>query len=390
MPNKKQIVFVEPDFSMSVFNMAKTLKSTNNYETILISFANINKDLPSQAYDKIFNLKLDYLITPKNILKIWKKLQSREGKIFMNNIKKLNPYIVQVTGPHILSLITLKLMKKYQRVYFVHDIWQYYGAKFSLKGPGKMHYLNGLIDRLSFKNCDGILNKCGEGALDYTKEKPKVPYLDFLPYCLDKLIIQNYPEKLSRKDNEIHIVYPGCTWIHWEGHVSFVDVINKITSQKIHFHLYASTLGEGGEEIFKNMEKTNKYFHIHPVEPVNILNKSLSKYDYGIIPDFCDDSINSVWMKTGISGKLFSYIESGLPVIVNKQFKFMDNIMAKNNMSISVSYEDLSSLKKIITKYKYPTKDQIKKQQEDFKISNHIQDLKEFYTKIHKLKRNKV
>ena len=116
------------------------------------------------------------------------------------------------------------------------------------------------------------------------------------------------------------------------------------------------------------------------------INEIISKYDYTIHLDFYDSSINNLWVETGMSAKIFGYLEAGLPIIINKQFKNMAHIIEKNKIGFGMTYKDLSKLKEILAKYSYPSPKVIKKAQDDFRISKHIGKLEDFYDKIHSLK----
>ena len=152
---------------------------------------------------------------------------------------------------------------------------------------------------------------------------------------------------------EIHIAYAGSPFITpWM--VSFVEIIQKITAQGIHFHTYDKCSTESENKLFLKEEKNNPYFHYHDKTNPKKLNEEISNYHYGIIPQFFYPSlIDSRWIKTTMSNKMFNYLEAGLPVIIGKQGKVMVDVTNEHDLGICIDYEDISNLKKILNRLNY-------------------------------------
>ena len=83
---KKQIVFVEHPITTYTYKIARSLKLTGEYETVLITFSEVNKDFFSKAYDKIIVFELSHKINFKGILQSTKKIMSREFRDFLKKI----------------------------------------------------------------------------------------------------------------------------------------------------------------------------------------------------------------------------------------------------------------------------------------------------------------
>lgn len=381
---KKQIVFMGARPVHAILKIARALKLTNKYEIILVNFSKIEEKVVKESFDKILTLELDLSISFKALFHFFKKLTQKETHDFFKKVKGLNPYIIQIHNANHISFLLFLLVKKRPKIFFLHDIWHYYQRKFSFKkNSGRMQYVSVLIEKFCFKRCEGIVNKSGERSLDYLKSKIKAPILDFLPYCSDEWIIPP-KKKIFRKNKEIHIVYAGMSWEKWDGHVSFQDMVEKIINQGLHLHFYPSVLNEKTKIMLENLVKKNRFLHLYQRQDADKINKEISKYDYAIHLDFCDDSINPLWTETGMSAKIFGYIEAGLPVIINKQLKNMCNILEKNKIGKGITYKDLGRLKEILFSEKYPSTKDIKKAQDKFRISRNINRLENFYDKIHK------
>ena len=382
---KKQIVFVESFFHIPSFKIAYALKKTKKYETILILLTKHDKKIFEKAFDKIYIFDLKFTLAPKELINFFKKIKSKKGKKFLKKIKKLNPYAFQIAGPNLVTLWFMHFLKNKVKIYYACDIWEPYKKKFSLKkDSGIMQYFYKFIEKKCFKMADGILHKGPPKELNLLSYKLNAPDLSFLPYCLDEWIYS--PKK--KKSKEIHTVYIGGPWISWEGHVSFLKVIEIITLQKIHFHLYCPY--DIDMDVYKKIENTNKYFHLHKGENPENLNKKILKYDYGLLPDFIYDTniVSPLFIKISIGNKLFSYIESGLPIISSKQFEFNTKIIEENKIGINIEYKDLKNLRKILEKQDYKQlQKNVKKAQEKFKLSKNIKKLERFYDKVVEVKK---
>lgn len=382
--NKKKIVFVESFFNVPTFKIACALKKTGKYETILILLSKDDKKNLKKAFDKIFIFDLKFNLTPIGLINFFRKIKSQEGKKFLKKMKKIDPYVFQITGPELVTLWFMYFLKKKVKIYYAYDIWKFYDKKFSLKkNSGIMQFFHKFTERVHFKIADGILHKGPPGELNFLPYTINVPDLSFIPYCLDEWIF--LPTK-KKRGKEIHLVYAGGSWISWEGHISFLKIIEVITSQKIHFHIFSPYTV--GIDVYKKIEKSNKYFHFHKGKSPDKLNKKISKYDFGIVPDFYDCSkINELWPKTTLGNKIFNYIEAGLPVIINDELEFVSKIIKGNKIGFGVNYENLKNLKKIIMKQNYKQlQKNVKKTQEKFKLSKNIEKLERFYEKVANIK----
>ena len=108
---KKQIVFIEPKPTVYAYKIARTLKLTGKYETVLVCFSDVDKNLFSKAYDKFLILELSHKINFKDFFDFFRKIFSKEGRAFFREIKKMRPYIFQITGPDLFSLMIMPFLK---------------------------------------------------------------------------------------------------------------------------------------------------------------------------------------------------------------------------------------------------------------------------------------
>lgn len=386
----KNIVFIETKLLVSTYKIARALKKTGKYNIILLCLSKANKIPHAEAFNEVINFDFKITLSFKGILKFIEFLFRKDAYRIYKKLKNINPYIVQVRGPSLEGVFLMSLFRKCPRVFYLQDIWSYYSKKISFeKDSGRMQFFNALSEGLSIKMADGILNRSGEGSLSYKKPKIKVPVLDFLPFCIKDWLMPIKKKKITKK--EINLVYAGTVWDEWKGHASFPVMINKIIDQKIHLHLYPSN--KLSDELRKKLQKIaseNKFFHFYNKVDEDKINKEISKYDYALHLDFYDSSINPLWYITGMSGKIFGYIEAGLPIIINKQFRNMYNLIKNNNVGFGITYNGLSGLREKILSRKYPSKKDFLKARDKYDIDKNIYNLEKFYDRVNYLGNKRV
>lgn len=379
---KKQIVFV--DYAPNIMNLkiAQSLKNKGGYETVLISFSEIDRELYNKAFDKIMILDVKHKINFKNLITIFKKIKSPRGGEFVKEVKALNPYLFQITGPDLFTTWIMFITKNRPKIYFAYDIWAFYGKRFSLKNLGIKEFAQRTVEKICFKKADGILHKGPDyeiGLLDY---KIDVPSLAVLPGCLDKLCLIN---KNKKQNKELHLVYAGGPLRSNDRRAHFTKIIEKITSQNIHFHTFGKCVDKRDKILFVEEAKRNKYYHFHNNKRVDELNKEISKYDYGISPDFYDPSIiNPLHPKVSVANKVFNYIEAGIPIIISEDSEYMSDIVKGKGIGFVINYNDLENIKDKIKNQNYEkfVKNVLKTQKKFSWSGQFLKELENFYKKI--------
>ncbi|MEM2956113.1 MAG: hypothetical protein QW041_00850 [Candidatus Pacearchaeota archaeon] len=105
-------------------------------------------------------------------------------------------------------------------------------------------------------------------------------------------------------------------------------------------------------EQFKSITKTNIHFHWHDCLRGKELSKELSKFDYGIIINFIDNSvIRKEFTDISFATKVFTYFEAGIPVINPVELKFTSKIIG--DAGFSISYNNLKNLSQILNSKDY-------------------------------------
>ena len=227
---KKQIVFIEYFPTILGFKIAKGLRDTGRYETVLISFNKVDKKFFEIGYDKIINLEVSQKLSLKNLFFFIQKMFSKKRAKFFAEIKSLHPYIVQINNLDLLTYLTLFLIdKKVPKIYFAYDVLAFYRKKFSLR-----ENLLKKIEKYYFQNMDGILHKGPKEELTFLDYSVNAPDFVLFPGCLEDWT--HIPKKKSI--GEIHLAVAGPPLESNYYPHSFKNIIKEITSQKIHLHTY--------------------------------------------------------------------------------------------------------------------------------------------------------
>ena len=393
--NKKQIVFVEPKPTVNAYRIARSLKLTGRYETALVCFSStlsaieVDKKFLEKAFDKILVLELNHKLKFKSLIDFFKNTLSRDGRKFFREIKKMRPYLFQITGPDLFSLMLMFFLKKSPKVYYANDIWGMDKRNFLFT---KDYWIKGSVqkfcERLCFKMADGALTKKSPKEFELLDYSINVPKRSLFLNCLDEWMFS--PKK--KRNKEIHFTFGGDPAIREEKKIPFIKVIRAITSQKIYFHTYGPTLIKKENQVFIKESKENKYYCYHERIKPSDLTKEMSEYNYGVIFDFLDPleaNLNPSRVSLNLASRMISYIEAGLPIIVNKQNEYMAGIVNKYGIGIVIDdFQDLKDIRKIIEQKDYRRfQRNIKKVQGKFKLNKKIKEIELFYDKVVRMKK---
>ncbi len=393
--NKKQIVFIDPKPTVNAYRMARSLKLTGRYKTILFSFSetllgvNLNDEFFKKAFDEVFILKLSHKIKFKDFTNLFKNIFSKEGRNFFIEIKKMNPYIFQIGGPDLFSaMVVLFLKKNSPKVYYANDIWAADKRNFLFT---KDYWIKGEVqkfcEKICFRTVDGALSKKSPEEFETLGYSISIPRRSLLLNCLDDWMFS--PKK--KKNKEIHFTFGGDPAPNEKKMIPFIDIIEAVTSQKIYFHTYGPCIVEKENKVFVEEAKKNKYYCYHGRVKPSDLTKEMSEFNYGVVFHFFDASAENTSIITDMSSRFVSYIEAGLPIIVNRQNKYMAETVEKYKIGVVIDdFQDIKNIRKILEKENYSSlQKNVKKVQETFKLSRRIKEIESFYEEVIKIKEEK-
>ena len=114
--------------------------------------------------------------------------------------------------------------------------------------------------------------------------------------------------------------------------------------------------------------------------------REISSYDFGINYQKIDlnkTKVSKYTFKGAMGTKNHTYLEAGLPIIVNKEFAYHNEIVTKNKIGLSLKSEDLPNLSLLIDKLNI---NKLKNNVNKFNMKNSLnqkgKDLLSFYESL--------
>lgn len=403
---KKQVVFIEGFPTAMIYKIARLFKE-KGYETVLIRILEANKTnqkFYEQAYDKIIDINFPYVRVNKgNLLKIGLLFLRKFVNIFSSFIKifQLNPYIIFGRAPMSSPIAFFRfIFRKYPFVYFPYDIRRQAFADYN-EARKNISFFEMKADTYCFEHSDGILHKGDSEELDYfrgenSKDKLNLPKNEITihPYCSKDFIVPINRNKISKKDNKIHMAYVGGTGEkNKQFYFEQFKSAEKIIKEGIHAHFYFGSEISNPEEIKKDNQIKKeffkeykylpniKYFHLENSFNSKEIAKEVSKYDFGFWPksDF------NVKFATG--NKFSTFIEAGIPFFYFKNLEVIDKIAKKYGLNILCA-DDIKNFKDFIGMLYYgELVESVKRARKDYLMEKHFPRLLKFVEAVVKEKR---
>jgi hypothetical protein len=337
MPRKKLLFVDMYPISMTY----KLLYFLRNYFdiTLIVLQSKKNSNRLLEDYKKL-GIKI-YFFDPYGCKKEKIKL------IFRLIIERLKgyPFVLGKAGPNWPTYLLFKIFHSSKKIYFPYDIFLFLWKDQSIRPwTGRM------FEKSNLKNADFILHKGPENQFDFVRrdevKRIKGKLIQFIS-CFDDWIVPIN----KNKTKEPSLVYIGiCPDKEISNKYSFSDLFKKISDSGVNLHVYSMKNVEN--QGFIRINRKNIFYH-DPI-PNKILNKEISKYHYGVCLGFFNRNlVDDRFLKTTLGNKVISYLEAGIPIIVNDETEFSAELVRKYNCGIVISENDLPNLNKIIKKQKY-------------------------------------
>lgn len=215
----------------------------------------------------------------------------------------------------------------------------------------------------------------------------KPPTLFFPLYCDSDYFREN---RGAPGDGGLHLVYAGgVAGSHRDraqyGLIQFHSLIDTLSAQGIHFHIYPSPTNFRADWIeYEAIAGRNRYFYFHPAVPQDDLPDQLNRYHFGILPFFrinSGQSENKFRYATAL--KLFNYIEAGIPVIVSRDLVFQSWIVKRYDAGLVIGPDDIPRLGGILAGADYPAlAARLAARRAELSLKKHIPRLLQFYRRV--------
>jgi len=354
---KKVIVYLGEQLPPRIPRIAKWVKRSGEYSTVLVcSQRGYFEKFSNNEFDAVFLFRNEFHL--KRILKQLPKISLIHAFAPKSYYPNLARQIVK--APFVLDM---------QDVYSI-----YYGLNPTL-GWLKKELPH---EKECLEKADGIVAHSLEPNVALRKygikKKPKTIF--FPLYCDDDAFLNgpSHPSGMEgdntfssspsgRSGGALHLVYAGgVAGSHRNpkqyGNIQFHEIINILSKQKIHFHIYPSPSNIPADyEEYEKISKQNSFFHFHEPVAQDKLAIELSKYNFGILFFFKGVSEQSDdKLKYATTLKLFNYLEAGIPIIVAKDLGYQSWIVERNQSGLTIeNINDLASLKEKILQLNYET-----------------------------------
>jgi len=336
-------------YSISIYKPQDEFLS--NFEK---SYYLLDKSLKSEQSSKSGKLKTILRIVNR-IPRLYKAKKQLKGST-----------VIGVSEPNTFISYIFHLFRKSTKIYFPYDI-----TYFRYENYNKNSYLERFCEKRNFNKCNGIIHKGPEDELSLLPfnitDKPSI---QFLPYsCIKSLlpIQDNYLTKLTL----VYVggVYPSYSFPNFP---STAKIFSKITELKnINLHIYPLNY----DQIKNRLDYSTLNIH-EPLYSDNLI-KEISKYDYGIYIFNLHKSKHKKLLSTAFGNKVSTYLEAGLPVIVNNDLSFVSKIIQDNKLGIVINdINDIENIKKDFDRYEF---DRARK---EFTLEKHFPRMIEFLKEV--------
>lgn len=374
----KTVVYVGEFLPPRIPRLAKWMKRYGAYTTVLVCHKR-------GFIEKFSNPNIDYVFLFRNKWHLKRIIKSIKNPYIMHGFapKSKFPYIAMETLKKCDS--SSPFIIDYQDVFVT-----YYGKTPTMRWL--QHELP--FEEGCFRYSDGVvahsLEPC-EGMKEWKVKKPGKRI--FFPLYADNDYFCNNEKKFS--DGELHLVYAGGIYgshrdkKHY-GNAQLHWLSNYLQPQKVHLHIYPSPSVIGADyEEYAEMAKTNPYLHLHPSVSQSKLAEELSKYHYGLMPFFTNDSQQSdVKFQYATTLKLFNYAEAGIPILVAADVIYQSWLVDRYRLGISVkTKDDFKDMQKLIGIKPYSEQVlSVVKNRDGLSLKEHMPRLIAFYEKIRNAK----
>ena len=376
----KTIVFIAGKCYPMMAREAAYLRKSG-FKTFLISMGNISNndaELLADSFDEIIQSCLFFPIL---------------GKI----LKKINPdfYHVQCwMWNYSLGKFVLENRGKSKVISEFYDVTGMYSERSKLKSAfwNKIVDLDFFCEKFIFEKSDGIIHRYKQEIfLNYSKKYNRNTNI---------LEFQQYPINFNQQvyNSKKRLVYCGnIIGPKDERHPrklfptsGMYDAFEQLISQDFEIYVYLpiSTVGidKYNSWLIDLTKKHPKNFFIYNSLPIQKLIKEISKYDFGINLSIMDEKksdLSSLTFNGGMGTKIFTFLEAGLPVLVNKEYSYMSELLEKNNIGMGISSKDIFKTNRILSKVdiKY-LKSNVKRFYDNNNIWKKGKILKNFYLSL--------
>ena len=234
--------------------------------------------------------------------------------------------------------------------------------------PGRVDF-DIAMERYILHNADAIVHRFPPHVVDEVRERHGAMPPDAVMYASPCPEFTVYADtKPSRADGVLRLVYAGTTIPLNAGHpptlfpeAGMRQAFRTLLDQGFAIDVLGnphSPVSEANASYTPFLSLARDYPQMRVLEgvPPDRLSEALAHHDYGILLMHFDESILRIGhgQRTGVvANKIFSYLEAGLPVIVNAEYEEMARIVHEHGLGLAVSSAELPRLRSILEEFDY-------------------------------------
>lgn len=360
MPSMR-ILFLEPQPCVRALKIAKGLKGTLG-EEVKLAFSYIHKTL-SELYgygDEFFDkfVKLDRPNLDQNIHQL---------------IKQFKPSLVHShNAPDYMTVSALNTIEDTPIIHDIHDSLTIRNTGYHPSDDEEKIKEYAENEKIATEQSDGRIY-VSKGVRDYIQQRYNVdPLFDivFPNYVPEDLIPKTFSRKLSKEDEETHIVYAGTISSKIEGHhYELRGIFREIAEQGVHIHIYASR----EDEAYRMLADRDRCIHYHGHLDQRALLPELTQYDYGWAG--FNDALNSEHLDVALPNKAFEYIACGLPILTFPH-KTLKEFVEQHQ--VGVVLRDLDELQEALREVQ-GLQESVNRKRFEFTVEKNIDRLIDYY-----------
>jgi glycosyltransferase involved in cell wall biosynthesis len=302
-------------------------------------------------------------------------------------INKQKPHIIHShNAPDTLTLRAIDSAGGVPIIHDVHEVLSVHSSGFFKDDNREKLARYRKEERRACEDSDGRIYAT-EGIKEYVQQNYSVESqssLVFYNYAAKSIMPYCFKEKLSARDNNVHIVYVGCLTSMVNGsHYDLREIFMRIADHGFHIHFYP-TRDEITEsnETYRTMAENSQFMHYHDPLGYERLLYEMTQYDFGWAG--FNGAKNGGHLDIAIQNKIFDYMSSGLPVI-SFPFKAMRHFIEENGLGlIIIDVDELAEALKNTDICKL--RENVMKARQDLTVESNIPELVDFYNRIIELK----
>lgn len=296
------------------------------------------------------------------------------GRILRGLVRRLQPDLFHVQCwmlSYVLGGLVLRNRGRTPVICEFYDVTSIYGDRKVLSelwGEERID-LDLAMERLILEQADGIVHRFPPGEVEDWRRRAggMPPDIEMHSYvCPD--YIRYRDDKPSRRDGVVRLIYAGGLVPQTPEHPPTIyaeanqpQTFRMLLEQGLALEVRHSPyrpIAEGDPlyQAFVDLEREYASYRLHDGVPPDKLPGVIAGYDFGLILCDMDLSVlrlNASQMRGGFGTKLFTYLEAGLPVIVNAEYDEMSRMVKEWGVGLAVYSSEIPTLAQRLKTFDY-------------------------------------